>query len=255
MPKIVCDEADYRRFSENYFRSYKTLYDKVKNEIIEKILKRYDLKDKKVLEVGCGGGYWTKFFINHGAKISAFDISPLRVGATKFYLKKAGLADKANLWVADAVSLSLKTKFDFIFVKDVIEHIKDDMSFLGNMSMLLKDGGRLLIVTQNSFSLTFLIESSFNKLIGNRNWCGWDPTHVRFYTPWSLRGKGEKVGLEVCKISSSYHIPYRVTKRLLGKVYEHRVFHIFDKFHDKFPINLFGWSLIVEMKKKSGKCS
>ena len=53
---------------------------------------------------------------------------------------------------------------------------------------LLKDGGKLILTTQNSFSLNFLIEGTYNKIKNpNKKWLGWDRTHIRFYTPNKLR--------------------------------------------------------------------
>ena len=249
--KTFYEEKNYEKALEIYFYSMNTLYDKTKNETIKKLIEKYDLKGKEVLDVGCGGGYWAKFFIERGAKVFALDTEPHLAKAAKFYLKRMDIANKACLLVADATSLALKTKFDLILAKDVIEHIKDDMSFLHNMSVLLKDKGTIIISTQNAFSLNFLIESSFNRVRGNKNWCGWDPTHLRFYTPWSLKKKVENAGLKIHKVYSSYHLPYRfITRFLFHRVYEHLAFHCLDRYYSKFPISFVGWSLICEVRKR-----
>jgi len=250
--EILDEDKNFKKILETYFQSMDNLYDKTKNEIIKKVIKKYDLKEKTVLDVGCGGGYWTEFFIEHGAKTFALDVKPSKVKAAKFYLKEKNIANDACFFASDVTSLNLKIKFDLIFAKDVIEHVKDDMSFLRKMLELLEDKGVLILTTQNSFSLNFLIEGFYNRMRGNKDWCGWDPAHLRFYTFESLRRKAEAASLKVQKYYGSYHLPYRfITNIIIHKVYEHHAFHSLDKYYDRFPINIFGWSLICELRKKS----
>ena len=239
----------YKENLKIYFQNIDNLYDITKNEIIKRIIKKFDLEDKTVLDVGCGVGYWTRFFLGHKAKVFAIDLDTSKVKTANFYLKKIKNKDYFLL-VNDATSLSIGIKFDIIFAKDVIEHIRNDLLFLRKMSELLNDGGVIIVVTQNAFSLNFLIEGIYNKIRSRKNWCGWDPTHVRFYTRQSLARKANAVSLKVCKCYSSYHIPYRfVTRLVLRRLYEHPIFHFLDKYYDKFPINISGWSLICEIQK------
>lgn len=242
---------NYRKIMEIYFQSMNNLYDKTKNDVIKEIIEKYDLKGKTVLDVGCGGGYWTRFFVEHGAEVYALDVNPSKVKAAILYLKRKNMADKACFFASEVTSLNLKINFDLIFAKDVIEHVKDDVLFLRKLSSLLKSKGVIILSTQNAFSLNFLIEGCFNRALGNKDWCGWDPTHLRFYTLWSLRRKAEAASLKISKYYGSYHIPYRfITNIIYHKVYEHRAFHILDKHYDKFPVDVSGWALICEIKKK-----
>ena len=228
-----------------YLKVTESLYDKTKEKVIKRILSSIPSLDSlKVLEVGAGGGIYTEFFVKQGADVTCVDL------CEQILKGNAKLHPEAKCILADATTVTLKEKFDLIFAKDVIEHIEDDLLFLKNMKKHLKTDGTLLIITQNAFSLNYLIEGGFNFLRGNRKWCGWDSTHVRFYTPWTLKRKCQSVGLKVYSTSSLYHIPYRViTGFIFGKVYEHNIFHLSDKVYDKFPVKYIGWSLICEIKQ------
>lgn len=233
-----------------HLRSLDELYEKVKINIIKKLLK--DFCGEKfsnyfnVLDVGIGGGYWIDFFLRKGARVTGIDTNKLFIeGNREKY-------PTANFILADAVSIKLRDRFDLIFAKDVIEHIKHDEKFLKNMNSHLKENGLILIVTQNSWSLNYLIDKTINSLKRNKDWCGWDPTHVRFYNKKSLERKLVKTSFKPIKWFSSYYFPYR---KLYGRIiFDERFLKPFCLietlgFYDKFPFNFLGWSIGVIAKK------
>lgn len=225
-----------------YFRGHDNLYDRTKEKVIEDaLLSTIRFWDSlKILEVGPGGGIWTEFFIKQGADVTCVDLCEQILKGNK------KLHPKAKFILGDATTVTLNEKFDLIFAKDIIEHIEDDISFLENMNRHLRTGGTLFINTQNSFSLNYLVEGSWNFLIGNKKWCGWDPTHVRFYTSKSLKEKLEMTGFETTKWFGSYYFPYRfLSLFILNKLVEHKSFHFIEmlRLYDRFPFNVMGWNI------------
>ena len=231
---------------EIYFKGYNNLYGKLKIENIRKILcsSIKSWKSIKILEVGAGGGIYTEFFIKQGAEVTCVDI------CEQILKGNAKLHPEANCILADATIVTLKEKFDLVFAVDIIEHIEKDFLFLENMNKHLKKDGLLLINTQNAFSLNYIIESVPRRLRGDKKWMGWDPTHVRFYTPKSLEEKLEKIGFEVNQWFGNYHIPYRLT-RISGKEMGDKISHIIEisNLHDKLPFSITGWGIGVLAKK------
>jgi len=151
------------------------------------------------------------------------------------------LHPEASFILGDATTIKLNEKFDLVFAKDIMEHIEDDLLFLENMNRHLRMGGTLLINTQNSFSLNYLVECSWNFLIGIKKWCGWDPTHVRFYTSKSLKEKLEMTGFDVNNLFGTYHFPYRfITNIMFKTVLEREMFHLIElaNLYDKMPFAL-----------------
>ncbi|MEM2211637.1 MAG: class I SAM-dependent methyltransferase [Nitrososphaerales archaeon] len=233
---------------EIYFKGYKDLYEKTKEQVIKNVI--YSMisswNSLKVLEVGAGGGVWTEFFIKNGAaEVTCVDLCKnILIGNKKLH-------PEARFILADATTLALREKFDFIFAKDVIEHIEKDLRFLLNMNRHLKKDGILLITSQNLFSLNYLIEASVN-FLRHKKWCGWDPTHIRFYTSNSLNRKLEMAGFRVIKYFGCYHFPYRLlTRKMFGRLIEKKIFHIIEQSRlcYKFPFNVTGWSIGVVAKK------
>ena len=82
-----------------------------------------DVKGKKILEPGCASGWYTKYFIDNGAEVTAFDISPKLVKLVK---KRVG--DKAEVFHADLNSdleFIKDNEYDVIFCSLVLHYIED----------------------------------------------------------------------------------------------------------------------------------
>jgi len=225
-----------------YLKANETLYDRIKNKVIKEVMySSLDCwKGIRVLEVGAGGGIWTDFFIKQGTELTCVD------SFEQILKGNASLHPQANFILGDATTIKLKEKFHFIFAKDIIEHIEEDINFLRNMNKHLIEDGLLLINTQNSFSLNHLIEGGWAFLRGNKKWCGWDPTHVRFYNTWILKQKLNSAGFKIIKQFGCYYFPYRfISSKLFGEVKENKIFHLVEisGLYDKFPFSFTGWNI------------
>ena len=96
---------------------------------------------KKVLEVGCGMGLHTELMVRAGAQVTALDISPKSVAATRARLALKGLA--ADVREADAEVLDYRDEFDLIWSWGVIHHSSRTGRVLRNLYAALKPGGEL----------------------------------------------------------------------------------------------------------------
>jgi 2-polyprenyl-6-hydroxyphenyl methylase/3-demethylubiquinone-9 3-methyltransferase len=200
---------------------------------------------QKFLEIGAGGGVWTDFFIKNGASVTCVDISEQVLMGNK------KLHPQARFVLADAATVKINEQFDLVFAKDVIEHIQDDMQFLKNMNKHLKNNGLILINTQNNLCLNYLIQRGYHSLRGNKNWYGWDPTHVRFYNSKSLKIKLDFAGFRCVNWFGSYYFPYRILTDHLNVPASLKIFHITELsgLCYKFPVNVLGWNIGVVARK------
>ncbi len=236
-------------YSGVYGDLYRKAHSRVIKKMLSKIFKGSDWRSLKILEIGGGGGFWTDFFLKAGADVACVDVyKEILEGNQKLH-------PEAKFILGDATVLKFDEKFDFIFVKDVIEHIERDEGFLKNMSGHIKEGGIIMLTTQNSFSLNYLVEGLFwNFLLKkNKNWCGWDPTHVRFYNFKSLDKKLKEASFKAERWFSAYHLPYRIITRRIpfGEKLEFKILHSIELagLYDKFPFNITGWNIGVIAKK------
>lgn len=102
------------------------------------------VKNKKILEIGCGNGYLSRLLAKRGAKITASDFSEklLRFGAEKEKLHSLGIKylkrDAANLF-------GVKNKtFDFVIANMCLMDIADAKGAIKEAGRVLKKKGKFI---------------------------------------------------------------------------------------------------------------
>ena len=131
-----------------------------------------------------------------------------------------------------------------MILKDVVEHIRDDAVLLRQLASCQAAGDRLLLCTHNTWSLNYVLEGGYKRWwCGEKRWLGWDVTHLRFYTPRSLRRLLRAAGYTARRWCGLYIIPYN----LLAWKVKLDVLHKVDLwFGHLFPLNRLGWNVLVE---------
>ena len=81
------------------------------------------LKGLRVLDLGCGSGWYAEQLIHGGDKVTAVDVSPAMVKLTKSRLKGKGNIFVANL--EEPLSFFKDGTFDIVLAPLVIHYIKD----------------------------------------------------------------------------------------------------------------------------------
>ncbi len=245
----ICSD-DKEKALQAYLEQQSKTYSKIKNSFVRELLG--NLKDKDFLDYGCGGGMFLLYGAGEGAaSVVGVDAEERVLETAKYFMEKEELKDRCDFIHSEYIScFSEEKKFDVILMKDVIEHVEEDELLLRKVRELLKPGGFLVLSTQNSFSLNYLIEGTWQSMFrNNKAWCGWDPTHIRFYNPGILKEKFKKAGLKPVEWRSAYIIPYKLPPLpWTGKAYTRFDFlGVIDKIFGKiFPFNLTGWNITVK---------
>ncbi len=93
----------------------------------KKILKEnFDLKDKNVLDFGCGMGNTALWMARElGARVDAFDLDPNHITVARELLRKYNVPG-VNFDVKNIIENPIDKQYDFIILNDVIEHIKEE---------------------------------------------------------------------------------------------------------------------------------
>ncbi len=141
-----------------------------------------------ILEVGSGIGNISQFFINDG-----FDITLSDFENSYFPRLKKKFENKPNLRDIHRIDFSITNMeekfpelvgtFDTVFALNVVEHIEDHRQALQNANLMLKPGGRVVILVP-AFQQLY---NSFDEQLG----------HYRRYTARSLRQLLEETGFHV----------------------------------------------------------
>jgi 2-polyprenyl-3-methyl-5-hydroxy-6-metoxy-1,4-benzoquinol methylase len=109
-----------------------------------------DLDTKKVFEIGCAEGGLIETFHNNGIEAGGLEISSERAAMAKE--KNPAL----NIYVGDItdpmLTEKIKERFDFIIMREVIEHLRDKKIAFDNIDKLLNKGGYLFVSFPPKFS-------------------------------------------------------------------------------------------------------
>lgn len=107
------------------------------------VLSEITLKDKTVLDYGCGDGSYSFMFEQHGAKkVFGFDISPEMIAIAHNKLATYKEDAQIQFIVGDGNSLPYADNtFDIVVANFVLVHFDDLQKYLQEVRRVLKDGG------------------------------------------------------------------------------------------------------------------
>ncbi|HWX73815.1 MAG TPA: methyltransferase domain-containing protein [Solirubrobacteraceae bacterium] len=155
----------------------------------------------RVLDLGCGEGYFAAALARGGAEVVAVDVAEaaLRRARTSHPELDVRLAEpEAPLPLEDS-------SFDVVWAGETIEHVADTQQWLSEVRRVLRSGGLILISTPDHGFLTRLrlalsaraFESHFDPLAD----------HLRFYTRRVLAGLLAGFGFEEVAVAGRRGTP------------------------------------------------
>jgi len=241
-------ESNEQKALDDYLRLGAKVYNRTKFKLFMSLAG--DVRDKRILDFGGGAGIVSVPYAALGARVTIVDAEANALRTAQLYAARENVSERVETIQALAVPPSLQREaFDIVIAKDIVEHVPEDEQLLCDLAKCQRPGGTMLLSTQNSQSLNYLIEGSYQKYwCGNKGWLGWDATHVRFYTSASLRGKLRRAGYRANRWASVYVVPYDILSWLfLGKLrIELPALHHLDLTLGRmFPFNRLGWNVIV----------
>lgn len=134
----------------------------------------------KVLDLGCGNGYFTSYLKKYNPIIHGVDGSQYGVNESQ----KNGFNECFLIGNFDYDQLPVATKYDFIICKDVLEHVLFPAELLIKAREVLEDKGTFFVLVPNHFSLYYRIKFLFTgdvdvpKYFPNEP--KWSYPHIRF---------------------------------------------------------------------------
>jgi len=146
---------------------------------------------KRVLDFGCGGGFFLGICKQLGADVQGIEPSPhgARTAQEQGIPVFRGTLD-------DFLEQHGDRRFDVITANHVIEHVPDPVTTLSGLGTLLADGGKMTIAVPNA-------RSTFADKLG-AEWHSTDlPIHLHQFSAASLRKAADRAGLSTAKIETT----------------------------------------------------
>nr|MDO8100907.1 class I SAM-dependent methyltransferase [Candidatus Njordarchaeota archaeon] len=161
------------------------------------------ISDKcKLLDIGCGDGWYTFPISKVSRYVIGLDISINRIKR----VKKGTL--NVDVISADANHLPLRgPQFDIIVAAQFLEHIPKPKAMVTRLSKLLSKEGILLIEVPSKTNLLDILAVKLTRR--EPKWgLDIDPTHIHFFDMYSLLRVFQSVNLRVLKVTGAVHSNY-----------------------------------------------
>jgi len=159
-------------------------------------------RTKKVLDAGCGSGYFLERLERAGYAVTGIDISEealklarIRVGADVLLYRHC--LDEPPWPIANE-------SFDAVWSSEVIEHVYGVYEYAAEANRVLRDGGHLILTTpyhgrlKNVVVALFYFDRHFNNVGGG---------HIRFFTRAALRTLLGRFGFAEVAFSTIGRVP------------------------------------------------
>ncbi|MGN6373500.1 MAG: class I SAM-dependent methyltransferase [Solirubrobacteraceae bacterium] len=155
----------------------------------------------RLLDIGCGEGYFAALLVESGLSVVAADVAvePLRrLRETHPHIDLCLLTPDAPLPFDDS-------SFDAVWAGEVVEHVADTQSWLSELRRVLRSGGTLLLSTPDHGLLRriamALSRRRFEQCFDPRS------DHLRFYTRQTLAALLSDFGFERIDVRGAGGLP------------------------------------------------
>jgi len=171
------------------------------------------LNDKKIIDVGCGGGILSEALTKSGGQVTGIDMGEMPLNIARLHALDAGLTIDYQQVTAEQKSQQDAGQFDIVTCMEMLEHVPDPISVIKACAQLVKPGGDLFFSTLNRHPKAYLFA-----VIGAEYMLNMLPkgTHdyKRFIRPSEMASWCRQAGLDVSEITGLSYNPLSKTYAL-----------------------------------------
>lgn len=218
---------------------------------LEMIRQHAPLEGKRILDVGCGIGFYVRRFRDFSDETYGVDVDPEKVAEASETLPNIQVAPAERLPFPDGF-------FDVVLSHEVLEHVNDDRQSVAEAVRVLKTGGRLVIFVPNRL-YPFETHGCYWRgryRFGNIPLVNWLPgrlraqlcPHVRAYTVAGLRRLWRGLPCKTVAFTQIYPGYDNIARRrpALGRALRATTYTL-----ERTPLRIFGLSHFVVLEKFS----
>jgi len=150
-----------------------------------KLVKSIISRKAKILDYGCGYGFFVKEMLEEGFNISGMDISDIRLATARAFCKNA-------IFFTNEEEIP-HNYFDCLTLFHVLEHTPNPLIFLGSIKQYVKKGGKIIIEVPNLDDHLLKISNEYKDFY-------WKKEHIFYFNKKTLTKYVNLAGLSVVKV-------------------------------------------------------
>lgn len=105
--------------------------------------------EKKLLDVGCGGGILAEAMALRGAQVTGIDMGEAPLSVARLHALESGVKVNYQQTTAEAMAEQHPAEFDIVTCLEMLEHVPDPASVVRACARLVKPGGDVYFSTIN----------------------------------------------------------------------------------------------------------
>jgi 2-polyprenyl-6-hydroxyphenyl methylase/3-demethylubiquinone-9 3-methyltransferase len=164
------------------------------------------LGNKKILDVGCGGGILTESMAARGASVTGIDLAEKSLKVARLHSLETGIKVEYRNVAVEQLAAEQPATFDIVTCMEMLEHVPDPESIIRACAALTKPGGHVFFSTINrnakSFAFAIVGAEYLLRLIPRGT-----HSYENFIRPSELIGAARQSGLEATAIKGLEYNP------------------------------------------------
>ncbi len=167
---------------------------------------RVELHNKKVVDVGCGGGILTEAMAQRGAQVTGIDMATAPLNVARLHGLESDVEVDYRQLTAEQLATQESGQYDVVTCLEMLEHVPDPGSVIQACSRLLKPSGQVFFATINRNNKSWLMAIVGAEYIlqllprGTHN-------HDKFLRPSELHRWQQEAGLRPLEITGMTYNP------------------------------------------------
>lgn len=105
------------------------------------------LNNKRVVDVGCGGGILAEAMAKNGAEVTGIDLAEKALKVAKLHALESGVTVSYQCIAAEALAELAPESFDVVTCMEMLEHVPEPASTVRACARLVKPGGKVFFST------------------------------------------------------------------------------------------------------------
>jgi len=166
-----------------------------------------DLRARKVLDVGCGGGLLSEAMARKGASVTGLDLADDLLQVARLHALEAGIDVNYVLESAEAHAAAHAGRYDVVTCMEMLEHVPDPTAVVTALGQLVKPGGHVFVSTLNrtlkAYALAILGAEYVLRLLPTGT-----HTYDKFIRPSELKQWSRAAGLTLVDLAGLDYDPF-----------------------------------------------